>query len=382
MLAAQVLTENSTNSWELLSDLQIEVISYSHALGCRRICDKVRSVHLAKRTDSTDLFILTITRNIHDWLLFGRMVDRQEYPSAEPIAQLLPPVIGWVYRNFTATYIARWTLIRITVIWQDTSSLDNDRPILFCYDIVPKIRVPQRSPAPFSSILFLLHISLHHRSLPRLVSSSTPLLPTFRPALIQGKRISSLPTHTGGLHPSSSIWQHRHPSPTLALYKIHTALGGLRLFPNHPLESSKRRSIRDLQQRILVWGPESIAPTSQISVISFDFAASFSKAPDDNDIPHVVDCRCALHDLGFCVTLPEKDRSPRFLFSPLPDGTLRTWLWTNAISFIKRLFISRPASPLVKEYDTDTRKVALLMKSPILRYMWNARILLFPEKGR
>ena len=141
-------------------------------------------------------------------------------------------------------------------------------------------------------------------------SGGAPLRPC---RLVQGKRVTSLDQHMGGIHPSSPLYQHASPQ--------EISLGGLQ-FP-HTAENQEAHPRNVQYQKCFAWGPASAKDAcTQISMKIFDFsfadpqrlhslatsgvaAGLWRLRKSHNIMLDSLHCACALHDDGFQITLPD-----------------------------------------------------------------------------
>ena len=149
--------------------------------------------------------------------------------------------------------------------------------------------------------------------------------------LVQGKRVTSLDEHMGGIHPSSSLYQLASPKSI--------ALGGLD-FP-HTTENQDAFPRNVQYQKCFVWGPASLeTECTQLSMKVLDFSYADPQRlrsfvthgvglgwRRDRKFHNIaldsVHCACALHDDGFRVVLPDITTSAKTIKTPEPSSFLQ-----------------------------------------------------------
>ena len=218
-------------------------------------------------------------------------------------ALLSRPRLDSVYKNVAvAPSISKDGSARVAIVWQTT---DLDKPIseLYIYDIPETI---YDEPCRSYSLKTGGDASANAESLGDRGRQ--------RPCrLVQGKRVTWVDQHMGGIHPSSPL--HRLGSPQA------TALGGLQ-FP-HTTENQDARPRNVQYQKCFVWGPATYEDECKqmfFKIIDFSFADpqrlhslmayGVRARQRRNRDPHIialnhVHCACALHDKGFQIILPD-----------------------------------------------------------------------------
>ena len=219
------------------------------------------------------------------------------------IVLLSRPQLNVVHKNFaiTSTSIKDGTL-KVAIIWQ-TTSLEKPRSELYIYEIPEAIYYePCRSyDSAIPEIVLATAAALDEGAIPR------------PHRLVQGKRVTSLSQHMGGIHPSSPLYQLTTPQDI--------AMGGLQL--PHTVENQDTYP-RNLQyQKCFVWGPgTSETNCTKISFQIFDFSFADPQRLHSliehgigswerrNETPHTIalkalHCACRLHDDGFRILLPD-----------------------------------------------------------------------------
>ena len=250
--------------------------------------------------------------------LHGGSEGEQEVMS---IACLSPPNSDCVYKNVTiAPSVAPDEAAQIAVIWQD-NSIHPRRSELYLYDAFPLFAQDNeesealgRASKQVSSGAF----NFSYRGEEGITQCTH----------IQAKRIRSLNPSSGGVHPSSPLWQRLQSSPaSKSSLERQAALGGLQM-----LQSNDKMHLTQTSQAITVcpyraihvWGPTT---THQITLSVFDISyagpslRTLTKrllrpephrtlAKMDPDLMSALSytalpCQCALHDDGYQVLLPD-----------------------------------------------------------------------------
>ncbi len=236
-------------------------------------------------------------------------VDPSETPSQygnpyfTSTALLSRPRQNSVYKNVAvAPAIIKDGSIRAAIIWQ-TTDLANPVSELYIYDIPEAVYY---EPCKSYNQNLSENVSVY--------AEDDSERATRRPyRLVQGKRVTSLTPHIGGLHPCSPLHQHASPQ--------QIATGGLQ-FP-HTTENQETYPRNVQYQKCFVWGPAT--PTTHCTRISlkvFDFSfadpqrlhslatcsvgAGQRRSHNLHNIAlNSLHCACALHDDGFRIVLPD-----------------------------------------------------------------------------
>ena len=208
-----------------------------------------------------------------------------------------------VYQNVAvAPTIIKDGSIRAAIVWQ-TTKMETKISELYIYDLPEAVYYePCRS--------YNENIS---ESVSDTAGDSSEAAMVQSCRLIQGKRVTSLEQHIGGIHPSSPLYPLALPQ--------ETALGGLQ-FP-HTTDSQDTYPRNVQYQKCFVWGPAtSEGECTHISFKVFDFsfadpqrlqslvAYSVGSGQRRNGNIHRIGlnslhCACALHDDGFRIFLPD-----------------------------------------------------------------------------
>ena len=294
------------------------------------------------------------------------------------IACLSPPRSDCIYKNVTiAPSEALDEAAQIAVIWQD-NTIHPRRSELYLYEAFPFFTQDNEGSEALGRASEQLSSSAFDSSY-RGEEGIT------QRTHVQAKRIRSLNPSSGGVHPSSPLWQRLQSSPASASsLERQAALGGLQILPNNDkirLDPTSQANNVCPYQAIHVWGPTTMYQIS-LSVFDISYAGpslrTLTKRPlrpesyrtlakMDPELMSAlsytgIPCQCALHDDGYQVVLPDVRCAA---LGPAKDG--------NELGPGKE-HRPEPARGRTVHFDTPARVEALERKDEWLRERTPGRI--------
>lgn len=284
------------------------------------------------------------------------------------VALLCPPRQDLCFRNFAvATFLVPKRHAMVGILWQETKP-EGSRLELYYYNVpcassqdIPRATRIVGSDCACGSYDDAMASVAHGQ-----VGDTQSCIS------VQGKRISSIAPHMGGIHPSSPL--RDLPDTQTRFHIDEDALGGVQLFcdPDQRGEHIERRREGCLVQKIMVWG-RSNRGDSHITVRIFDLSfavpsrlrwyQTFNHWTGADTSPHKNNyCTCPLHDEGFRVTLPDTSchnlsHHPSLSPSSRPKSTLSSLLVSSWKSNLSPVVSASKGS--VEQCDLPARQEAL-----------------------
>ena len=252
----------------------------------------------------------------------------------QPRILFSPPGKDLLYQNITTSREilrnAHGVVLWVAIIWRDRRTVcQATRSVLYLYKLCQD-----------TFLKFFRHAK-------DFVDVETPQ--------IQGRRVQSLPSTIGGIHPYSPLWSlHSCPIPTS--FRSQSALSGFQLPPTSSASTGRRYAqlagIAIDHHRCFVWGARRAeAPCEEIVCKIYDFSYDYLKCVGRSASKaraYTLDyCACALHDTAFDFILPDITRNK-------PDPRSRG-------SSHKSIF---PGRPRVVEKPTEDVGTVIEIASP------------------